>query len=107
MATRGDERMSRHTAHLQVLFSIGVIVFASCSTSDSGGGDLGGVPWGDYAPSLQAQIDAMATAKDCDGLQIEFNQADANNVATANRVGHNNVELMKYIDDKQRAANCF
>ncbi len=109
--------MSRSTSRLTMLFSIGVAIavvvllaipLASCS-SDSGGAVQSevGVQWGDYPPTLQAKIDALALAKDCDALQVEFNQADATNLATQNRVGHNNFELLKYIDDKQRAANCF
>jgi hypothetical protein len=84
------------------------IPFASCS-SDGGAAVQRqvGVQWADYPPTLQAKIDALALAKDCVALQVEFNQADATNLATQSRFGHNNFELLKYIDDKQRAANCF
>ena len=113
--------MSRRTARLQTLFSVGVavvvallwvVLFTSCSTDGSGGGGgggggSGGVRWSDYAPSLHAKIDAMATAKDCDALQIEFNQIGATNLAMRNRFGHGNLEVLKYIDDKEREASCF
>ena len=69
--------------------------------------DAGGVLWADYAPTLQAQIDALAAAKNCDDLQEQFDSADANNQVTINRVGHNNSALMAYIDSKMRAAGCY
>ncbi len=49
----------------------------------------------------------MGTAKDCRGLQTEFDNADANNVATQTRTGHNNASLMGYIDGKLRDAGCY
>lgn len=117
MATWGKAQVLRNRARPEMLFSTGAgialvvllaIPFAACSSD----GDAAvqrevGVQWADYPPSLQAKIDALALAKDCDALQVEFNQADATNLATQSRIGHNNFELLKYIDDKQRAANCF
>lgn len=70
------------------------------------GGSSDAVQWKDYAPTLQHDIDALATTKDCTSLQTEFDQADANNNATMTRVGHNNAKLMTYINDKMRAAGC-
>ena len=113
MATSGKAQMSRNTSRLTMVFSVAVVVLlaipiASCSSDGSAAvSRKAGVQWGDYPPTLQTKIDALALAKDCDALQIEFNQAHASNLATQNRVGHNNFELLKYIDDKQRAANCF
>ena len=63
--------------------------------------------WKDYAPSLQAKIDAMSNAKDCKGLQLEFNEIGATNLAVSNQFGHGNVEILDYIDNKERAASCF
>ena len=67
----------------------------------------GVVPWSDYTSGLQARIDGLAAAKNCGGLQAEFNTADANNEATRARTGHSNSDLMKYIDDAMRAAGCY
>lgn len=72
-----------------------------------GSGSASGIPWGDYAPGLQSTIDALATAKNCTALQSQFDAADANGDATKTRTGHNNAELMKYIDGKLRAAGCY
>ena len=115
MTTWGKDQMSRRTVRLQTLFSAGVVallgvaLFTSCSSDGGGGGGGGsvGVPWSDYAPALQAKIDAMATAKDCEGLQAEFNQIGATNLAMRNRYGHGNFEVLKYIDDREREASCF
>lgn len=70
------------------------------------GGSAGGVPWGDYDPSVRIRIDALTVTKDCPALQAEFNTADAGNQVTMNRTGHNNAELMEYIDDQMRTAGC-
>ena len=84
------------------------LVLAACSTSDGGGsGNRGTVPWRDYAPSLQARIDEMARAKNCDGLQLEFNEIGATNLAMRTNFGHGNVEVLNYIGEKEREANCF
>lgn len=57
------------------------------------------LPWQDYAADLQPRLDSLAAAKNCAGLQREFDAADANNAATRTRTGHSNTDLMKYIND--------
>jgi hypothetical protein len=69
--------------------------------------DTSGVPWSDYASSVRSRIDGLAAAKDCEGLQAEFDTADANNAGTMTRTGHNNAALMGYIDIQMRAAGCY
>ena len=72
-----------------------------------GGGDAPpDVPWSDYAPAVRTRIDGLAAAKDCAGLQREFDQADANNQSTMSRTGHNNSDLMAYIDWQEKRAGC-
>jgi hypothetical protein len=88
-----------------VLIGLGVVQAIGRSGSPSGGSAGGGVQWDDYAPGMQSRIDGLAT--DCDALQQEFDNADANNAATMSRTGHNNAELMKYIDAKLRTAGCY
>jgi hypothetical protein len=82
------------------------LTLAACSSSD-GTAVTTTVPWRDYAPGLQARIDAMALAKDCDGMQLEFNQIGGTNLEVRNKFGHGNVEVLTYIDSKEREANCF
>lgn len=65
------------------------------------------VPWGDYDASVKARIDELGAESDCAGLQDEFDNADANNDATMNRTGHNNADLMGYIDEWMREAGCY
>jgi hypothetical protein len=65
------------------------------------------VAWRDYEPGLQAKIDAMAVAKDCAGMQLEFNEIGGTNLAVRNKFGHGNEEILQYIDLKERADNCF
>lgn len=79
-----------------------MLTLAACSSSSSSG-----VPWNDYAPSVRTTIDAAASSKDCTALQAQFNQADANNDIMKSRTGHNNAELMGYIDDAMKAAGCY
>ena len=43
-------------------------------------------------------IDRLGKKGDCDGLQDEFDTADANDTAQRNRTGDGNADLMAYID---------
>ena len=84
------------------------MTLAACSSSDAGNSSVPlVVKWRDYAPGLQAKIDAMAAAKNCDGLQFEFNDIGGTNLAVRNRTDHGNEEILRYIDAKEREANCF
>jgi hypothetical protein len=65
------------------------------------------VPWRDYEAGLQARIDAMAAANDCQGLTIEFNQIGGTNLAVRTKFGHGNEEVLQYIDTKERGINCY
>lgn len=65
------------------------------------------VEWEDYAPELQGQIDALAVAADCTGLQSAFDTADANSDATRDRTGHGSAKLMAYIDEALKTAGCY
>lgn len=85
------------------------LTMVGCSTTNGGGTttESAAVLWRDYEPSLQAYIDGLATAKDCNGLQAKYNEIGATNLAERNRTGHGNFQVLKYIDDKEREANCF
>jgi hypothetical protein len=83
-----------------------VIVIVALASADRPGLDRDGVPWQDYAPSVQRDVDALGAARDCSGLQRAFDTADANNKAMMDRTGHNNAELMGYILAKMNAAGC-
>lgn len=106
-AKRGNR--ARKLIGLLLVLLVAYVLLATRTTAPSGGGSgtTTGVQWGDYAPGLQGRIDGLASSKDCASLQTEFNNADANNNATMRRTGHNNAELMGYIDDKMRAAGCY
>ena len=62
--------------------------------------------WENYAPEVRTRIADLA-AGDCVCLQHEFDVADANNDAQLARIGDNNADLMRYIDDKMRNAGCY
>lgn len=81
------------------------LMLAACSSDSTSTTTT--VPWKDYEPALQTKIDAMAVAKDCTGLQAQFNTIGATNLAVRNRTGHGNVEILSYIDQKEREASCF
>ena len=100
----------------RVLLAIGALILVGAYVGGRGGSPtpaevrpapVATVQWADYAPGLQTRIVAMANAKDCDGLQSEFDVADANNAATLDRTGHNNAELMAFIDASLREAGCY
>jgi hypothetical protein len=65
------------------------------------------VQWENYAPEVKIRLDDMMEAKDCEGLQAQFDISDANNEATMKRVGHNNSRLMAYTDEAMRIAGCY
>jgi hypothetical protein len=79
---------------------LAVVLVGSCSPSSD-------VDWENYAPEVRTRIDRMATAGDCDGLQAEFDTADANDAAQRDRVGTGNADLMGYIDSKLSEVGCY
>ncbi len=86
----------------ELVLIVMVLTFAvACSSSGSG------VDWENYAPSVKAQIDSLASASDCAGLQAEFDTADANDDAQRARTGDGNADLMSYINDKMSSAGCY
>jgi len=87
------------------LLAVGVALVVVIGCSQPSGGPS--VPWADYAPTLQKDLDALGVAKDCPALQQQFDNADANNDATMTRTGHNNADLMAYIDALMRKAGCY
>jgi hypothetical protein len=64
------------------------------------------VDWVNYAPTVKTRIKALAQARDCVGLQREFDAASANDNAQRRRVGQGNADLMSYIDFKMRKRGC-
>lgn len=63
--------------------------------------------WDDYDPSVKKRIDKATLRKNCEALQREFNAADSNNERMMNRTGHNNADLMGYINDQKSVAGCY
>ncbi len=107
----------RRTPRTALAFTASLLLIgglAGCSSSESAnpstpqdGFSSAEVPWQDYAPEVKQQIDILVSQQKCNKLQREFDQADQLNDVTFNRTGHNNAELMAYIDDGMRAAGCY
>lgn len=85
-----------------VLLLLGVLL-TECSSADQ----TQDVDWENYSPTVKTRIDELAAAKDCAGLQREFDTAESNNTAQRNRTGDGNSDLMAYIDDKMAHAGCY
>jgi hypothetical protein len=100
--TREKECNRREVSLRGVLFVLGVLLVSACGA----GNEPPEVPWGDYAPGVRTTIDEFAAAKDCAGLQQQFDQAAENSQATMARTGHSNADLMSYIDWQQQQAGC-
>jgi hypothetical protein len=106
------QKQQRGSGRLVIVAFVGIAIVLVL-VAVAGGGLRGGtssgsgVPWEDYNASLKGQIDSLARSRDCAGLQAQFDAADANHAATPARTGHNNAELMKYIDGKMSAAGCY
>lgn len=84
-----------------------VLLAVSAAVGLSGCNSSSSVPWEDYAPSVRSVIDGAAADRDCATLQEAFNNADSTSEITRGRTGHNNADLMSYIDEKMRAAGCY
>jgi len=85
-----------------------VLLLAACNQPQSSAAvPADRVQWQDYAAELKGRIDHLAAAKDCTGLQQQFDIADKNDDATRNRTGHGNSELMGYIDSAMHGAGCY
>jgi hypothetical protein len=55
------------------------------------------VSWSDFAPSVETRIKQAVDAKDCQTLQQEFDNADANR----------NTDLMVYVDWQMEDLGCY
>lgn len=64
------------------------------------------VNWGDYTPGTQGEIDQMAAAGDCLGLQSMFGMATATEESVKARTGHGNEALTKYLNESLVIAGC-
>lgn len=62
---------------------------------------------GKYSTMVRDRIEALAAAKDCPGLQAEFNTAERNDAITRTRTGSGTADLMAYIDKTMRDAGCY
>ncbi len=61
------------------------------------------VLWADYAPGLQAKIDALLA---CGDLQMEFDAAFSGEAEVLDWSGHDNAALKEYIQDRARTVRC-
>lgn len=64
------------------------------------------VPWADYDPGIQEQIDLMTTANDCNGIQSFFGMTTATEEAIKARTGHGNEKLVSYLNESLTIAQC-
>lgn len=65
------------------------------------------VNWNEYGDQLPVIIKNDFYAKDCQSLQDTFDLAVYTNQEHMDQYGHNNANLMNYIDHLLRAANCY
>lgn len=96
---------------IAIVFMSG-LVLAGCSSSpaeipENTENERAIVPWQDYAPEVKIRLDEMMEAKDCSGLQAQFDISYSNNDATMSRTGHNNADLMRYTDEAMQIAGCY
>lgn len=74
-----------------------VLVAAVVGCSSSGDG----MNWAQYSTAVQTRIETKIAAHDCAGLQVEFDNADANN-----RNGINTA-LMSFLNDQMDELGCY
>ena len=96
------KRMVR--THLGAAFCVAAsLTLAGCGGSSSGGPGRDEM-WSQFAPEVKTRVDALVAAKDCAGLQKEFDAADANHKRGG---GAKFTDLMKYLDSQMRDAGCY
>ena len=64
------------------------------------------VQWQDYTSDLQSSIDQQADDKDCAGLLAQIDAAENSNDATIDRTGHDNAQLIRYVNAAIATAGC-
>lgn len=89
-----------------------LLVLAGCSSApaespEPRANERTTVPWQDYAPEVKVRLDEMMEAKDCSGLQAQFDISYSNNDVTMSRTGHNNADLLSYTDEALQIAGCY
>ena len=60
--------------------------------------------WTQFAPEVKTRVDGLVAAKDCAGLQKEFDAADENHKRGG---GPKFTDLMKYLDRQMKDAGCY
>ena len=65
------------------------------------------INWSEYNPNLYNKIKIFEKNRNCRELQNLFDLAVINNKAHSRQYGHNNVNLMRYIDQVLRRAKCY
>ena len=64
------------------------------------------VVWADYDQGTQGEIDRMANAGDCLGINSYFGMATATEESVKARTGHGNEALTKYLNEALAIAKC-
>jgi hypothetical protein len=64
------------------------------------------VPWADYDPGTQSEIDRMTNGGDCLGINSYFGMATATEESVKARTGHGNEALTKYLNESLVLAQC-
>lgn len=80
---------------------LSILLIATCDIAPTP------VDWSRYHASVKERIDQLAEARDCEGLQREFDIAHSNDGAQRARTGRGTSDLMGYIDDKLETAACY
>ena len=65
------------------------------------------VNWNEYGSQLRVIIANDYKSRDCQSLQNTFDLAVYTNPEHSAEYGHNNANLMQYIDHLLKAANCY
>ena len=89
------------------LFIAGVLNVSISACFSSSSNEPRRVDWENYAPVVRTRIDDSIAAKDCRGLQAEFDVAEQNSRTQRSRTGDGNADLMGYIDRGMREAGCY
>ena len=65
------------------------------------------VDWEHMAPVVKERIDSLDKKNNCEGLEEQFQNAEANDARMRHNWGSGNADLMQYILEAQKESGCL
>lgn len=82
---------------LPVAIAAAALVLTGCGGGSEKDDPASQVDWSKYSPAVKTRIAKLDKAKDCKGLQKEFDSANS----------HQSTDLMSYLDTLMKQDGCY